>query len=93
MVLANILLWLIRCAEFRKLDETTKSLETELIQSRTSQTARSKPVLEKIVTASKAKEAFVFIGINTTSSSKKRHDSVRETWMPTESRRFSNRVS
>ena len=93
MVLANILLWLIRCAEFRKLDETTKSLETELIQSRTSQTARSKPVLEKTVTASKAKEAFVFIGINTTSSSKKRRDSVRETWMPTESRRFSNRVS
>ncbi|XP_017216855.1 probable beta-1,3-galactosyltransferase 8 isoform X3 [Daucus carota subsp. sativus] len=67
----------------QKLDDTIKSLETELIQSRTSQTARSKPVLEKTLTASKAKKAFVFIGINTAFSSRKRRDSVRETWMPT----------
>ncbi|XLT51297.1 hypothetical protein HN873_043901 [Arachis hypogaea] len=28
------------------------------------------------------KNAFVVIGINTTFSSRKSHDSVRETWMP-----------
>lgn len=31
----------------------------------------------------KPKKAFVFIGINTAFSSKKRRDSVRQTWMPT----------
>lgn len=51
--------------------------------SRTSQTAGSKPVLEKTSAVNKAKKAFVFIGINTAFSSKKRRDSVRQTWMPT----------
>lgn len=32
--------------------------------------------------ASKKKKAFVVIGINTAFSSRKRRDSVRETWMP-----------
>lgn len=73
----------IQRTKIRKLDETIKSLETELMLSRTSQTAGSKPVLEKTSEVSKAKKAFVFIGINTAFSSKKRRDSVRQTWMPT----------
>ncbi|XP_074332949.1 putative beta-1,3-galactosyltransferase 8 [Apium graveolens] len=67
----------------QKLDETIKSLETKLMLSRTSQTAGSKPVLEKTSDINRAKKAFVFIGINTAFSSKKRRDSVRQTWMPT----------
>ncbi|GMH31411.1 hypothetical protein Nepgr_033254 [Nepenthes gracilis] len=64
----------------QSLDKTVSTLEMELAVARTSQAGgllspgrASNHSLQK---------AFVVIGINTAFSSKKRRDSVRETWMP-----------
>ncbi|KAL4184166.1 hypothetical protein AMTRI_Chr11g102050 [Amborella trichopoda] len=61
------------------LDKTMSSLEMELAVARTSRTkaAKTRPTMQK---------AFAVIGINTAFSSKKRRDSVRQTWMPTGSK-------
>ncbi|XP_049934782.1 probable beta-1,3-galactosyltransferase 8 isoform X3 [Nymphaea colorata] len=69
----------------RSLDKAVSALEMELAVARTGETGstsssaggsagRPGRVLQR---------AFVVIGINTAFSSKKRRDSVRETWMPT----------
>ncbi|XP_026664087.2 probable beta-1,3-galactosyltransferase 8 [Phoenix dactylifera] len=67
----------------QSLDKSISSLEMELAVARTNQnggqassggvTMRSNKGLQK---------AFVVIGINTAFSSKRRRDSIRETWMP-----------
>lgn len=55
----------------------------ELAVARTSQTATSSSSLDGSLSTNKVlKKAFVVIGINTAFSSKKRRESVRETWMP-----------
>lgn len=57
-------------------------LEMELAAARASQAgspALSKPVGEH---SGQRRKAFVVVGINTAFSSRKRRDSVRETWMP-----------
>ncbi|KAJ7564391.1 hypothetical protein O6H91_02G015400 [Diphasiastrum complanatum] len=70
----------------RILDKTISSLEMELAATRAAQVTKfigspiDKPVGESIDGRQKA---FVVIGINTAFSSRKRRDSVRETWMPT----------
>ncbi|KAA8521121.1 hypothetical protein F0562_011726 [Nyssa sinensis] len=61
-------------------DKTISALEMELAVARTSQ-ARGQLSIGKSSNHSLQK-AFVVIGINTAFSSKKRRDSVRETWMP-----------
>ncbi|KAJ4952056.1 hypothetical protein NE237_028888 [Protea cynaroides] len=63
----------------QSLDKTISTLEMELAVARTSQTsiAGTKQRGPKTL-----KKAFVVIGINTAFSSKKRRDSLRETWMP-----------
>ncbi|XP_041004291.1 probable beta-1,3-galactosyltransferase 8 [Juglans microcarpa x Juglans regia] len=65
------------------LDKTISTLEMELAVARTSQsgTALLQLPLEKASNHSLQK-AFVVIGINTAFSSRKRRESVRETWMP-----------
>ncbi|XP_050376208.1 beta-1,3-galactosyltransferase 7 isoform X3 [Argentina anserina] len=70
----------------QSLDKQMASIQMELAASRSSQemgvsgdsTATS--VLQK--DSSVKKKAFIVIGINTAFSSRKRRDSVRETWMP-----------
>ncbi|XP_024971300.1 probable beta-1,3-galactosyltransferase 8 [Cynara cardunculus var. scolymus] len=64
----------------RSLDKTISTLEMELEAARTSLTRAKFPSSNK---TSSLQKAFVVIGINTAFSSKKRRDSVRETWMPT----------
>ncbi|XP_024378632.1 beta-1,6-galactosyltransferase GALT31A [Physcomitrium patens] len=72
------------------LDKTIASLEAELAAAR-SEKASGEPVINsrtEIEHQSAAEpiegrqKAFVVIGINTAFSSRKRRDSVRETWMP-----------
>lgn len=70
----------------QSLDKTISSLEMELAVARTAQSANlnGSPVLEKPDGRGPElrQKAFVVIGINTAFSSRKRRDSVRETWMP-----------
>lgn len=69
------------------LDNTISSLQMELAATRNSQSIGSSEHAPPIVDSSTQdsppkKKAFVVIGINTAFSSRKRRDSVRETWMP-----------
>ncbi len=66
----------------RSLDKTISTLEIELGVARTSQTSRQVPLEKASNSNHSLQKAFVVIGINTAFSSKKRRDSVRETWMP-----------
>ncbi|KAL9449879.1 hypothetical protein AB3S75_011751 [Citrus x aurantiifolia] len=67
----------------RTLDKTIGQLQMELAASRSS---REMPGLESSAanasTDSRRPKVFVVIGINTAFSSRKRRDSVRDTWMP-----------
>lgn len=69
------------------LDKTISSLEIELAAAQEKKTPRSnsRPVTIRqsaVGEPENRKKAFVVIGINTAFSSRKRRDSVRETWMP-----------
>ncbi|XP_042757839.1 probable beta-1,3-galactosyltransferase 8 [Lactuca sativa] len=68
----------------QSLDKTISTLEMELEAARTSLLG-PKFMSERMKPSNKTslQKAFVVIGINTTFSSKKRLDSLRETWMPT----------
>lgn len=75
----------------RSLDKTISTLEMELAAARTRHNVihgdeRSDDSVAYSNSSSSSsgtiKKAFVVIGINTAFSSKKRRDSVRETWMP-----------
>lgn len=66
----------------KTLDKTVSMLEMELAAARASQAgspAFIKPVGEY---PEERRKAFVVVGVNTAFSSRKRRDSVRETWMP-----------
>ncbi|GJS11310.1 probable beta-1,3-galactosyltransferase 8 [Tanacetum coccineum] len=70
----------------QSLDKTISTLEMELEVARTSLTG-AKFLPERVASnKTSLQKAFVVIGINTAFSSKKRRDSVRETWMPTGSK-------
>jgi mitotic spindle assembly checkpoint protein MAD1 len=65
---------------YRSLDKAVSSLEMELAVER----ARSGVGGAGAGVSSRTpQKAFVVIGINTAFSSKKRRDSLRETWVPT----------
>lgn len=64
----------------RSLDKTISTLEMELAVARTSHTNGQVPIERG--SNQNLRKAFVVVGINTAFSSKKRRDSVRETWMP-----------
>ncbi|XP_031259911.1 probable beta-1,3-galactosyltransferase 8 [Pistacia vera] len=66
----------------QSLDKTISALEMELAVARTRNIDGQNSV-ERASTNHSLQKAFVVIGINTAFSSKKRRDSVRETWMPT----------
>jgi hypothetical protein len=69
------------------LDKTISSLELELAAARAQQSSAGTPQPHTIretgvAPAGERQKAFVVVGINTAFSSRKRRDSVRETWMP-----------
>uniref|UniRef100_A0A1D1YKP6 Hexosyltransferase n=1 Tax=Anthurium amnicola TaxID=1678845 RepID=A0A1D1YKP6_9ARAE len=64
----------------QSLDRTISSLEMELAVARTSGTG-GRPLPGK-VSSRLLQKAFMVVGINTAFSSKKRRDSLRETWVP-----------
>ncbi|KAI5407889.1 beta-1,3-galactosyltransferase 7 [Lathyrus oleraceus] len=65
------------------LDKQVSMLQMELAAARSSREKNSTgSATGSAEGASKKKKAFVVIGINTAFSSRKRRDSVRETWMP-----------
>ncbi|KAK3014982.1 hypothetical protein RJ639_010339 [Escallonia herrerae] len=64
----------------KSLDKTISTLEMELAAARTRQSAGELSLGR--VSNNTLEKAFVVIGINTAFSSKKRRDSLRETWMP-----------
>ncbi|KAK9054283.1 hypothetical protein SSX86_025361 [Deinandra increscens subsp. villosa] len=70
----------------RSLDKTISALEMELEAARTSRNGVKVRPESVAVNKTHIQKAFVVIGINTAFSSKKRRDSVRETWMPTGSK-------
>lgn len=68
------------------LDKTISNLEMELAAARAAHKSllSGSPILENPVTekSTTRPKVFMVIGINTAFSSRKRRDSVRETWMP-----------
>lgn len=65
------------------LDKQVSMLQMELAAARSSREKNSTgSATNSSQSASKKKKAFIVIGINTAFSSRKRRDSVRETWMP-----------
>ncbi|KAK2658524.1 hypothetical protein Ddye_005057 [Dipteronia dyeriana] len=69
----------------QSLDKTISALEMELAVARTSKSDEDEQnnKLELGASNHSLQKAFVVIGINTAFSSKKRRDSLRQTWMPT----------
>ncbi|KAK7263826.1 hypothetical protein RJT34_31423 [Clitoria ternatea] len=65
----------------KSLDKAVSTLEMELTATRSSQTSGQQQLRQQASNHS-AQKAFVVIGINTAFSSKKRRDSIRETWLP-----------
>jgi len=78
--------WIIWCFNFldsRALDKQVSMLQMELAAARSSREKNSTASANNSGEGtSKKKKAFIVIGINTAFSSRKRRDSVRETWMP-----------
>lgn len=74
------------CMECRTLDKTISNLEMELAAAKAAQESirSGAPVAEdiKMSESSGRRRYLMVVGINTAFSSRKRRDSVRETWMP-----------
>ncbi|PKA49148.1 Beta-1,3-galactosyltransferase 7 [Apostasia shenzhenica] len=67
----------------QSLDKTISTLQMELAATRSSHELMGVDGSPTITASSQQrKKAFIVIGINTAFSSRKRRDSVRETWMP-----------
>ncbi|KAL8110942.1 beta-1,3-galactosyltransferase 7-like [Apium graveolens] len=67
----------------QSLDKSISMLQMELAASRSAQEAvKSDGIADSLNEEQPKKKAFVVIGINTAFSSRKRRDSVRQTWMP-----------
>ncbi|KAL5982818.1 putative beta-1,3-galactosyltransferase 8 [Asimina triloba] len=65
------------------LDKTISTLEMELAVARTNQIGNNPSIKRASKSSSRTLEkAFIVIGINTAFSSKKRRESIRETWLP-----------
>lgn len=64
------------------MDKTMSTLQMELAASRSSHGSAVEGSLAIAGPGQERKKAFVVIGITTAFSSRKRRDSLRETWMP-----------
>lgn len=71
---------------YRSLDKSVAMLEMQLAASRSSQEMDNGEASKVVSTLTRdgppRKKVFMVIGINTAFSSRRRRDSVRETWMP-----------
>ncbi|CAH2067763.1 unnamed protein product [Thlaspi arvense] len=63
----------------RSLDKSVSTLQMQLSSTKTSQETET---TSSVMGATPRKKVFMVMGINTAFSSRKRRDSVRETWMP-----------
>lgn len=84
MVISNLIAnVVVKMGMVRSLDKTIRTLRMEVAASRTPGEMQK---LDDSATNSSSSHArpkvFAVIGINTAFSSRKRRDSVRETWMP-----------
>lgn len=69
---------------YRSLEKTISNLEMELAVPRMSSVGNGVTLQKpKSYSNHTLQKAFVVIGINTAFSSRKRRDSLRQTWMPT----------
>uniref|UniRef100_A0A7N0UPF4 Hexosyltransferase n=1 Tax=Kalanchoe fedtschenkoi TaxID=63787 RepID=A0A7N0UPF4_KALFE len=66
----------------QSLDKTVEMLQMELAASRSSRELGVGGDASVVADGKPKKKAFIVIGINTAFSSRKRRDSIRETWMP-----------
>ncbi|XP_004506363.1 probable beta-1,3-galactosyltransferase 8 isoform X2 [Cicer arietinum] len=66
----------------KSLDKAISTLGMELTASKTSQITGGQPLKQHAASNHSIQKAFVVIGINTAFSSKRRRDSIRETWLP-----------
>lgn len=66
----------------KTLDKTVSMLEMELALARASQAGSPALVNPVGEYTEEKRKAFIVVGINTAFSSRKRRDSIRETWMP-----------
>ena len=70
----------------RSLDKSVAMLQKQLAASRSSHEMEDLDATSAVSTSARdgppRKKAFMVIGINTAFSSRRRRDSVRETWMP-----------
>ncbi|KAK2379563.1 beta-1,3-galactosyltransferase [Trifolium repens] len=66
----------------KSLDKAISTLGMELTASKTSQTSGQGQHFRQHASNHSIQKAFVVIGINTAFSSKKRRDSIRDTWLP-----------
>lgn len=65
------------------MDKSVSTLQMELSSTRSSQeTVDGSETTNSLTGANPRKKVFMVMGINTAFSSRKRRDSVRETWMP-----------
>lgn len=71
------------CTKFnRSLDKAISTLGMELTASKTTSQTDVNHLRQQHGSNHSIQKAFVVIGINTAFSSKKRRDSIRETWLP-----------
>ncbi|XP_016461169.1 putative beta-1,3-galactosyltransferase 8 [Nicotiana tabacum] len=66
----------------QSLDKSMSTLENELAIARTRQTISHNAKENRASNHTTPNKAFIVVGINTAFSSRKRRDSLRETWMP-----------
>ncbi|XP_074564728.1 beta-1,3-galactosyltransferase 7-like isoform X2 [Curcuma longa] len=69
----------------KSLDKTISTLQIELVAKRSAvglNGANGSPTATNAASSKQSRKAFIVIGINTAFSSRRRRDSVRETWMP-----------
>lgn len=67
------------------MDKTISTLQIELVAKRSAvglNGANGSPTATNAASSKQSRKAFIVIGINTAFSSRRRRDSVRETWMP-----------
>lgn len=66
----------------RSLDKSVSMLQKQLSATQSSQKVVDVSATNSSTEGNQKKKVFMVIGINTAFSSRKRRDSLRETWMP-----------
>ena len=77
-----LIFFVLRIVCGRLLDKSISTLQMELAAKRSTLELVRSGVPVTSETSQSRKKAFVVVGVNTAFSSRKRRDSVRETWVP-----------